>query len=343
MRIGTVTLLRAPVERTLAWVAYHLNSGIDAMHLFFDDPADPAAELLDDVEQVQVHRCDDKFWSLWRRRGDGRPGTVPARQVTILRRLLREPPSGVDWLVHIDSDELLWSGGDLGGDLSRALDGPAAHVQFLPLEAVPPKPDMADPFREVRLFKEIAIDREEWARRLGADAPFRGHRFFRGHVRGKPAIRLDGSVPSMRIHGPSDRVRQRSGFTSEVADKVRLLHYDAGSFDDWRSKWEDRLLHPVGAMSPARRRQERRFRRAARSPDLDRLYGLYRREYMLRPWDARVLRALGMVRRIDIPAELFDMPQPARTPAGPLIPRQRGASDSDVQAGTSSSDLYTWP
>lgn len=329
VRVGTVTLLRAPLERTLSWVAYHLNSGIDEMHLFFDDPADPAFEQLQGHPGVHPHRCDDRFWADWgqvRRRP-----SVPARQMSILRRLLRKPPAGLDWLVHIDSDELLWAERGLRSGLERALAVPAPHVQFLPMEAIPPEPHMSDPFRQVRLFKQLSPDREEWARRLGARAAFRGHRFFRSHVKGKPAVRLDGSITSMRIHGPAEMYRRKQPFDSVVSDAVRVLHYDACSFAEWQDKWSDRLDDPIGSMTRARRRQQRRFRRASRRADPGRLQELYRREYMLSHWEAGVLRTLGMVRKVTVPAGLFELPSRPVSPYGSLaVPTQRAGGSTEL-------------
>jgi hypothetical protein len=336
--VGSVTLLKAPVDQVAQWVGYHLNAGLTDMHLFFDDPADPAADALSGIPGIHTYRCDEAFWQRWSSLPDrSRPPRVPGRQVAILRKILNNPEPPLDWLVHIDSDELLWSRGHLADDLVRDLSGEAAHVQFLPLEAVPADPRMKDAFLQVRLFKDPVMDRMDWARRLGVEAPFRGKRFLRGHVKGKPAVRLDGSVRQMRIHGPTDQARQKHPFESSTSERIRVLHYDAGSFDDWRRKWLERLAHPVGAMSPARHRQESRFERAAASGNDRRLMRLYQREYMLSPRDARILRVLGMVRKIEIPASAFALPgvplsaRPAPTadrPAldiavGALIPAQR--------------------
>ena len=226
--------------------------------------------------------------------------------------LLRQPPTDLDWVIHIDTDELLWAPGDLIKALRSDLTDDRVHVQFLPLEAVPPHLHMSDPFREVTSFKDGTVERAALAKKLRADSSFRGphDRFLRGHTKGKPAVQLGNAARRMGAHGPSRRHRRRKGIVTVYSRRIRILHYDAGTMAAWQEKFEARM-HQTRGMSRQRRRQVQRFARALQSRKPKRLERLYRREYMLNDWDARVLRALGMVRTIRIPSAMFELPAPA--------------------------------
>lgn len=312
MRLATATLSNAPSDRVLEWVSYHLAVGVDEIHLFFDDPQDPAADLLASDPRVHCYRCDAAFWRRHPVPGGGAAAAlVQDKQAAMLAYLLRQvlvdrsESQAVDWLAHLDTDELMWAPHGVRRALERELRGDIDHVQLPPLEAVPPRLRMTDAFREVSLFKVHRKQRYAWAQRLGVTRPFRGDVFLRGHRKGKPIVRV-GRVHTMRVHGPSPGEAERCRLVSATARELRILHYDSGSFAEWQAKWQ----HRAGfgdRMSAARIRQTRRFERAAQGPHRRRrLRRLYRREYMLTPWDTRVLRALGLVRRIEVDHSLFD-------------------------------------
>ncbi len=304
MKVVTASLVRAPLARLQEWVAYHRNSGIDHMYLFFDDPTDPAAAILERQPGVTCYRCDDDFWRQHPFPGSTEPARlVPDKQAAVLAYLLRDAGLTADWLAHIDTDELIWAPGGVRGALERELGPAIDHLQLPPLEAVPPRPGMTDPFREVHLFKEHLPRRYATARRLGVRRPFRGKVYLRGHRRGKAIVRV-GAVRTMRVHGPPP---SQGAVRSAAAPSLRVLHFDAGGFRDWLAKWENREGYG-GRLAPARRKQTVRFERADRGRGRRRrrrLRRLYRREYMLTERDARVLRALGLVRVINLDPSLF--------------------------------------
>lgn len=109
-------------------------------------------------------------------------------------------------------------------------------------------------------------------------------------------------------------------FTTVVARDLRVLHYDAGTYTGWLAKWsgrEDRA-DMVGHTTKRRRRQTERFRResarAQRRGKDRRLRQLFRDEYMLTPRDARILRVLGLARRVELDNRLFSLPMPESGP-----------------------------
>ena len=310
MRIATASLVKSPIDRLTEWVAYHLNVGIDEMHLFFDDPDDPGIAALRDHPRVHCYPCDEAFWSARPVPGATQPPVVVEdKQHAALYFLMNGPELRADWLAHIDSDELIWAPGDVRAALERECGRAGVHLQLPPLEAVPPDLKMTDAFREVHLFKEQHANRVDLAKRLGARAPFRGGVYLRGHRKGKALVRV-GAFTSMRAHGPTPSQLRAAEVRTTVSRKVRILHYDAGTFAEWRAKWGNRSAYRGG--SRARRRQTERFDRIVARPRKRRrergLRRLYRREYMLTGRDARILRAVGLLHRIEVDPDLFTMP-----------------------------------
>ena len=99
--LDIVTTLREPLPLTLAFVAHHLDQGVRALHLYFDDPDDPAIDVVAHLPRLRITRCDDRHWRRW----GGRPTMIVARQVANAQDCQAQARS--PWLLHCDADEFL--------------------------------------------------------------------------------------------------------------------------------------------------------------------------------------------------------------------------------------------
>ncbi len=135
--LDIVTTLREILPLTLAYVAHHLEQGVRMMHLYFDDPHDPAIESVAGIDQVRVTRCDAGYWA---GRG-GRPDMIVARQTANAKDCQIRAVS--PWLLHCDADEFLIS----GRSVLRHLAGmrPGVDVLRLPVWERCFAPDDTDP------------------------------------------------------------------------------------------------------------------------------------------------------------------------------------------------------
>ncbi len=70
--------------------------------LYFDEPDDPAADIVEAIAGVTVVRCDTEYW---RRIGGARPKFKVTRQFRNIRHAYAT--SSLDWIAHIDADEFL--------------------------------------------------------------------------------------------------------------------------------------------------------------------------------------------------------------------------------------------
>lgn len=292
--------------RLRQWIAYHLHAGIDRLHVFFDDPADAALSEVNGLPGVTAHACDADLWQQLTGSPQA-PQSLNERQSLVATWTLSQVRGSADFLVHFDSDELLWAPQPLGAAVAQEFARSAVDWIRIPsLEAVPSGIKMADAFGEVRWFKEARPERYDEAKALGARKAFRGRHFFRGHTAGKALMRVGDQVPRLRSHAPAPSSVRELGLSSAQAEDLRILHYDSGTFGEWRAKWLQRS--DIDAVMPGRRqRMLSRFARTLQSddPDLDQRR-LYRREYCVAPEERRILKSLGLLRRIDIDASMFE-------------------------------------
>lgn len=132
---GVALTAHEPTALLLANVGWHISAGADEVHVYLDDPCDPAAPLLEAIAGVQVTRCDAAHW---REAAPSlrRPPTHRRRQALNANHALAR--CGVDWLVHLDADEFLMQDRPLGQEMAavRALDCelyfPVAERMYLP-------------------------------------------------------------------------------------------------------------------------------------------------------------------------------------------------------------------
>jgi len=319
-RIATLTTLKGPLKETLLFVRYHLSAGIEKMFLFFDDPADPAIASLRDNPRVDCVPCDRHHWGST----DPRPLAIEERQhYNAWRGLRLAREQGFDWVIHIDSDELVYSKCGLER-LFGTLDPSVQVLHFPTLEAIPEKLAFENVFAEARFFRvaapqvhgrkheriKLRLRLESYQRlrpvvALLNDRDFFGESFLLGHVLGKSATRANAPVASIWNHYPNPV--EGETLRTKVAKEAWLLHYDACGFDAWATKWKRRYTDEARCIGlpPRRQRQGDRFISLYRNNDVEGLKQLYKELYFLSGKELAILRAFGYVRKLTVPAANF--------------------------------------
>lgn len=301
-RLGLVVTLRQDLAQTLAFVHYHLNSGVEMLALYFDDAQDPALAALASQPGVIAIPCTDAHWQ-------AALGGQPQRMADKIKanfrcgyELLRE--RGLDWIACIDADELLWAATGLQSCLAGY--GPdIAVVHVRPVEAVHTDDEPRRVFAP-HLFKTLpASGFWSWPARLlvrEIDGLTRD-RFF-GHREGKAFVSGRADIDVFNHHSPrhSQRRLQR-----RVSRDILLLHFDCLGFDNWREKWHRRILGTTRAinLSEHRQRQQELIAAALARDDDGALRSLYRRWYCETPWQARWRERLGLLKRVQLDDALF--------------------------------------
>jgi len=344
-RLALVATVREPAQKLVQFVNYHLNVGFDHLYLFLDDPLDQAGECVPD-SRVTIVRCTNRYWQDQLERlnsGDLRsmnnrnpafyraltadlaqsPVPIEARQTMNAAVALREARRlGVDWILHIDGDELVHAP---AMSLKRELEAVHSSISALLLgtmEAVPDGNCCENPFLETALFRDVARPRMSLPVRVyvqcaravarahallgrlaGCGGAFFDGEYFRGHIFGKSLVRTSLEALELGLHLPV----AREHLMMRVSRAGCLLHYDCMTFESWLEKWRRRFDGSGRAtkMRKSRSRQGDLFWDLYRAGSIPALESLYQRLYFLPAHEQERLLSLGLLRRIQLPESLF--------------------------------------
>ena len=237
---GVVATVKAPLRDVLNFAAHHLELGAHRVHVFLDEPNEPARRALRHHPKCRVITCDDAYWQ---KRGRARPARHQVRQTINASFCLRRRPQ-VDWLAHIDVDEFLWPDADrpLHTQLA-ALPADTLSARARPIEALAPDP--ADPpDAGVTWFRSCA--RLALRRREETDVIY--PRFgphlnggFMSHVVGKVFVRTGVPRTSLRIHN-AFRGEEKDSAPAELPHTA-LCHLHAPDWSHFLTAYRFRLAH----------------------------------------------------------------------------------------------------
>ena len=223
-RWGLVATVKAPLADTLHFAAWHIEAGAHRLHLYLDDPQDPAFDILKSHPKLRPLRCDDAHWQ------GRRPKKHQVRQGQNATHAYRNA-SDVDWLIHMDVDEFLVSE-DVASVLSDLPDAQRT-ARIRPME------QLAGDGTHFKAFIPPGPDR---ARRVERLYPTYG-RYLKGgflsHLAGKVFVRT--GLPDLRfqIHNAFANGDKIEG--PEDTPGIDLAHCHARSWEDWRAAYGFRL------------------------------------------------------------------------------------------------------
>lgn len=231
---GTVSTIKAPTDQILAFCAHHLSLGARQLHIYLDDDNRAAAAALAGHPHIHVTLCDDAYWQAHLGR---RPVKHQARQVENARHAYARC-AGLDWLTHIDVDELLWPATPLPAQLA-ALPPDCQVARLRPAEALAtPAPGPAP----ITHFKRFTIDRATRDRQTRRAYPTFGMHLnggFLSHVQGKLIYRTGQPGLSAKIHNVM--VGDQTNPGQREMPGTELLHLHAHSWDQFRAAFQFRL------------------------------------------------------------------------------------------------------
>lgn len=289
--IATVSTIKDTLPNVQRFVRGNLAGGADHLVIFLD-AADPDVEQwLTDQEHVTYVVADDSWWQ------GQRPDDLNVRQrfaANIVRSLFTVV-DGVDWIFHIDGDEII----QVDRAALAALPADTRAVRLAPLEAVSRKHWDASPTWFKPLLEE---DDLHLLHILGVlDKPTNGL-FFHGHIMGKSGMRPELDA-WFTLHHIVDGKRRELPAAEDP--RLRMLHYESHSGEDFVRKWTAILDTPALVSLRARRQTTSDAVRTLLGKPLD---DDLRRRYLMRVFEAtteddfETLRDLDLIEEID-PAE----------------------------------------
>ncbi|MBE1284832.1 MAG: glycosyltransferase family 2 protein [Rhodobacteraceae bacterium] len=246
-RWGLVSTIKAPARDILRFAGHHLEAGAHRLYLFLDAPNDEVYPHLKAHPKIRVQVCDDAFWQ---RHGTARPEKHQPRQTMNASRTYRRKAE-MDWLIHIDVDEFLWSENPIADQLG-VLGKETLCARVRPIESL-----ANSKITEGMAFKACPPSPSERDSIVERVYPHFGQ-FVKGgflsHIQGKVFVRTGLKGVQIKIHNVfKDGVENPS--QAELPE-VDLCHVHARDWDDWLAHYRFRLKQGSyrAELKPARAR-----------------------------------------------------------------------------------------
>jgi hypothetical protein len=251
-RIAFVTTTAEPYDQIKTWYEYHVALGVSTYYLFVDGPAAapavaaklralPGVLVIPRDADLKARHAASRAWNeTWLAAFFHKPCN---HELFVLQSLNMEvgialaERDGVDWILHIDTDELMYPGSGPEYSLQTVLAAYPPDVDtvvFPNYEALPERDDVASPFAAVTLFKRNY-------QHVLSDAYFRSYHavargnpnYFITYGNGKSAARVR---PGLRPNGAHRWYSYAAPPREETSPQSAVLHYTYNRFDDLKSR-----------------------------------------------------------------------------------------------------------
>lgn len=251
-KIAFVVTTSEHPDQIILWMSYHRAIGVSLFYLFTEGIAasEESIKILAEEPGVSVIPRDQNLTDIqsksraWTESWLSAFFNKPCNHELFVKQSLNMEIGIVfaredhaDWILHIDTDELIYPSGSKSYSLTEVLDNVPSDVDLLIFpnyESLAETEDVHDPFMEVTLFKKnyAHINSKEYFAKYGTVQ--RGNpNYFTTYGNGKSAARvLDGLRPNgaHRWYNYNKVPKEWSSVTSAV------LHYTYNRFSDLKSR-----------------------------------------------------------------------------------------------------------
>ena len=241
MKTALVTTLRNAGATLDYFVAYHLSVGFDHLFLFFDDPDDALFERFEGHPAITAVKNTARLRRRWLQTRSAAENYPFADREVMARQILNADVavqmalhSDIDWLLHIDADELFYSPTESVADHFAGLSARGVEVaRYLNHEAIPETSRVRNFFTEVSLFKRnrnaFTPQQANW---------FRNHfdgqgLYFSFYDNGKAAGRVTGLTRPLGVHAFEVTTKPICQTRGPV-----ILHFPCCGFDQFLAKYQ---------------------------------------------------------------------------------------------------------
>jgi hypothetical protein len=320
-RACIATTVRRPGPPLFSFLRYHLAIGFAEIYVFFDDADDPDIERAGAMPGVTAFPCDD---ALRARQRASAPAfermqgfltrEVMARQVLNAELALHHAAErGMEWLLHIDIDELFHSEEPVAHHFA-SVPASVGQVVYLNSEAFPEAADMDDYFRDVTLFKKNPVLCRRGAVAAWLQATGRPW-YFLAYDNGKAAVRVAPGVSAESVHAFDVAATGRQTITTV---EPAILHYVNCGFEHYVRKYEQRGAFSDRYFDSAPRLPfHLRSRDVVRGGDRRAIRDFYAHHVLCGgPAEADAMIAAGVGLRVTGPRDLLTGAAPARAAGG---------------------------
>ncbi|KIC20952.1 glycosyltransferase family 2 protein [Leisingera sp. ANG-Vp] len=241
---GIVSTIKADACDILDFASHYLELGAHRLFLYLDAPCSAAFQHLKAHPKIRVTACDDAYW----KRQGNRPKKHQVRQTANATRAYHRQAKDVDWLLHCDVDEFLWSSSPAAAELA-ALPPDVICARVRPAEALAGGDGSA--------FKGyVPPSRRAGAGRLYPQFGGYLNGGFLSHLHGKLFCRTGIEGLELRIHHAYLAGQANPG-SAELAG-MDLCHVHARDWLSWQGHYRYRLQKGSyrPELKPARPRED---------------------------------------------------------------------------------------
>lgn len=204
--------LRKPLNFDV-WIDYHLSLGVDYFFLVIEDTPE-LLELTTKYENIYV------FFQEGCSKKNNYFGLMNRQKELFTHHLPQIKKIGIEWIFHIDCDELICSSKNLK-DLLDRVPKDRDVVKMQNYEAVYDRDDLEIPFYQTNTFK--------YRNRLS-------------YSNGKSAVRVD-DIKLLDWDSPIGRCFSPHSFGGKSIDvppaELVILHFDSATFRNWYEKFKN--------------------------------------------------------------------------------------------------------
>ncbi|CAL0310610.1 unnamed protein product [Lupinus luteus] len=251
-KVCITTSTSAGLEQTLPWIFYHKVIGVSNFLLFVEGKAASAnvSRVLESIPGVKViyrtreleeQQAKSRIWNeTWLASFFYKPCNYELfvkQSLNMEMAIVMARDSGVDWIIHLDTDELIHPAGTEEYSLSRLLSDVPRNVDmviFPNYESSVERDDIKEPFSEVSMFKKNYdhLPKDVYFGNYG-EATRGNPNYFLTYGNGKAAARIQDHLRPNGAHRWHNYMKTPKEVKLEEA---AVLHYTYPKFSDLTSR-----------------------------------------------------------------------------------------------------------
>eukprot|EP00250_Pteridium_aquilinum_P010219 c19222_g1_i1 orf=711-1865(-) len=251
-KICITTSTSAGLEQILPWLFYHQVIGVTNFFLFVEGKAAttnvsavlrsiPGVKLIFRTKELEEKQLKSRIWNeTWLASFFFRPCNYELfvkQSLNMEMAIVIAREAGMDWIIHLDTDELLHPAGAGEYSLRRLLadvDKNVDMVIFPNYESAIERDDISDPFTEVSMFKKNYdhVSKETYFG-MYKEATRGNPNYFLTYGNGKSAARIKDHLRPNGAHRWHNYMKSPKEIKLEEA---AVLHYTYTRFSDLKSR-----------------------------------------------------------------------------------------------------------
>ncbi|KAL0453162.1 UNVERIFIED_CONTAM: Glycosyltransferase-like KOBITO 1 [Sesamum latifolium] len=171
-KICITSTTSAGLDEILPWIFYHKVIGITKFFLFVEGKAAlpgaysvlksiPGVKLIPRTKDLEVQQANSRIWNeTWLQPFFYKPCNYELfvkQTLNMESGIVMAREAGMDWIIHLDTDELMYPAGSQGYSVPKLLSGVPEDVDtvvFSNYESAVERDDVKEPFSEVTMFKK---------------------------------------------------------------------------------------------------------------------------------------------------------------------------------------------